>query len=151
LALIGVCLSTFLLLLPGYMHVGHVRFGVHSLLFAAVGIIVGVQLASMGLIASLFGARESFWYDSGRLQRIRRLLTIDRGCATGGAMIAAALIGFVIAISSWARAGYGDLTVENEMRLVIPSMLLGVVGLQFALTCFLVELLGRPARPHHDD
>ena len=145
LALIATCLVAFVILLPGFLTIGEVRLGINSLLFAAIGIIVGFQLTSMGLIASLFGVRESYWQDTRRLQHVKRWLTIDRGCILGGLMILSGIIGLGLAVLSWANVGYGDLAVETEMRLIIPSMLAAVVGLQFMFTCFLVELLGRPA------
>jgi hypothetical protein len=144
LALLALSLAAFAVLLPGFLRIGDVRLGVNSLLFAGIGIIIGFQLTSMGLIASLFGVRESYWQDSGRLDRIRRWLTIDRGCLIGGSMIFGGLIGLASAVWGWARLGFGDLAVEPMMRVIIPSMLLGVVGLQFTFTCFLTELLSRP-------
>jgi hypothetical protein len=144
LALIAASLAAFLVLLPGYVTIGDVRLGVNSLLFAAIGIIVGFQLTSMGLIASLFGVRESYWQASGRLGRVKRWLTIDRGCIVGGSMILGGLIGLASAVWGWARLEFGDLAVESAMRVIIPSMLLGVVGIQFMFTCFLTELLSRP-------
>lgn len=147
LALIAASLAAFLVLLPGFVTIGEIRLGVNSLLFLGFGIIVGFQLTSMGLIASLFGVRESYWQGSGRLERIRRWLSIDRGCIIGGTMIVAGLIGLASAVWGWARLDFGDLAVEPMMRVIIPSMLLGIVGLQFMFTCFLVELLSRPAGP----
>ena len=147
LALIAVSLAAFLILLPGFVTIGEIRLGVNSLLFLGFGIIVGFQLTSMGLIASLFGVRESYWQGSGRLTRIRRWLSIDRGCIIGGTMIVGGLIGLASAVWGWARLDFGDLAVEPMMRVIIPSMLLGIVGLQFMFTCFLVELLSRPAGP----
>jgi glycosyltransferase involved in cell wall biosynthesis len=144
LALVAACLLAFVVLLPGFLSIGDVRLGVNSLLFSAIGIIVGFQLTSMGLIASLFGVRESYWQDTGRLQRVKRWLTIDRGCFVGGLMILSGIVGLGFAVWSWASVGYGDLSVETEMRLIIPSMLSAVVGLQFMFTCFLTELLSRP-------
>jgi len=149
LALIAASLAAFLVLLPGFVTIGEVRLGVNSLLFLGFGIIVGFQLTSMGLIASLFGVRESYWQGSGRLHRIKRWLSIDRGCIIGGTMILAGLIGLASSVWAWARLDFGDLAVEPMMRVIIPSMLLGIVGLQFMFTCFLVELLSRPAGPRN--
>jgi hypothetical protein len=150
LALIVLSLSAFLALLPGFVTLGEVRLGVNSLLFAGIGIIIGFQLTTMGLIASLFGVRESYWQGSGRLNWINRWLTIDRGCIIGGSMMFCGLAGLLFAVWNWARTGFGDLTVEAEMRVIIPSMLLGVVGLQLMFTCFLIELLNRPPNGRRD-
>lgn len=146
LALLVAALCAFIFLLPGYQMVAGARLGVHSLLFAGAGVLIGSQLVSFGIVASVFGVRESYWFSSGRLDRIRRLFTIDRGCAVGGLMIAAGLAGALFAVSIWARSGYGDMRVEQLMRITIPSVLLAAVGLQLMFTCFLVELLAHPKK-----
>jgi hypothetical protein len=146
LTLLVVSLAAFLYLLPGYKVLGSARLGVHTLTFAGFGVLVGVQLASFGLIASVFGVRESFWLSSGRLDRFKRWLTVDRGIIVGGAFILAGIVGAGAAFWAWALGGYGDLSVERSMRIVVPASVIGVVGIQIVFTCFLFELLNRPSQ-----
>ena len=146
LALLAAGLASFLAVLPQDQTIGGVTFGVHTLLFSGAAILLATQLMSFGLLASLFGVRERYWRGSGRLMRIRRLLSVDRGCLVGAAMIALGLAGTVAAFGSWAGTGYADMDPAALMRLSIPSVLLCGVGLQLMLTCFLVELLSHPAR-----
>jgi glycosyltransferase involved in cell wall biosynthesis len=146
LALLALGLAGFLALLPSDQAIGGVRFGVHSMLFAGAAILIGVQLVAFGLVASCFGARERYWTESGRLQKIRSLLSIDKGCLAGGAMMLAGLAGAVVAFASWAGAGFSDMDPEALMRISIPSVLAAGVGLQVMLTSFLIELLSQPAR-----
>ena len=145
MALLG--LIAFAVLLPGYQIVGDVRFGVHTLLFAGAAILIGGQLMSFGLLASVFGVREKYWFADGRIERLRRFLSVDTGCIVGGLMILAGAAGAVFALLRWAGAGYGDMQVESLMRITIPSVLLGAVGLQLIFTTFLMELLSHPRRP----
>jgi glycosyltransferase involved in cell wall biosynthesis len=145
LAVLG--LIAFAALLPGYQIVGDVRFGVHTLLFAGAAILIGGQLMSFGLLASVFGVREKYWFADGRIERLRRFLSVDTGCIVGGLMILAGVAGAVFALMRWAGAGYGDMQVESLMRITIPSVLLGAIGLQLIFTTFLMELLSHPRRP----
>jgi hypothetical protein len=146
LALFATGLLGFLGLLPHDQTVGNVRFGVHSLLFFGAAILVSAQLMSFGLLASIFGVRERYWLEGGRLLAIRRFLSVDRGCILGGVMMALGVVGSIVAFGSWADAGYADMNPEDLMRISIPSVLLSAVGLQLALTCFLAELMSHPAR-----
>lgn len=147
LALLGVSLAAFLYLLPGFKMLGPVRLGVHTLTFAGFGVLVGVQLSSLGLIASVFGVREQIWSSSSRFERFRRQwLTIDRGMIVGGLLLLTGIGGAIASFWIWAARGYGDLSVENQMRIVVPASVLSVVGIQIAFTCFLFELLERPQR-----
>jgi hypothetical protein len=140
-------LVAFAVLLPGYQVVGHVRFGVHTLLFAGAAILIGVQLMSFGLLASVFGARENYWLGGGRIERLRRFLSVDRGCILGGLMILAGIAGAAFAFLRWSAAGYGDMQVESLMRITIPAVLLCAVALQLIFTTFLLELMSHPRRP----
>ena len=102
---------------------------------------------SFGLLASVFGVREKYWLAHGRIERLKRFLSVDTGCILGGLMILAGAAGAVFALLRWAGAGYGDMQVESLMRITIPSVLLGAVGLQLIFTTFLMELLSHPRRP----
>ncbi len=146
LGLFALSFAIFLGLLPGDVAVGSVRFGVHSLLFAGAGMLIGAQMMSFGLLAGLFGVRERYWSAGRGLERARALLTIDNGSLIGGAMILAGLGGAVVAVASWAGAGFSDMNPEMLMRVSIPSVLSAGIGLQLLLTAFLLELLSHPAR-----
>ena len=146
LALLILSLAAFIYLLPGFKLLGSTRLGVDSLTFAGFGVLVGVQLASLGLIASVFGVRESYWFTSNRLERVQHWLTVDRGVIVGAALVFAGITGAIAAFWAWAARGYGDLSVERELRIVIPASVAAVVGIQIIFTCFLFELLRRPAR-----
>lgn len=146
LALLVMSLAAFAALLPGDLTIDGVRLGVHSLLFASSAMLIAVQLMSFGLLASLFGARERYWPITPRLARLRSWLTIDNGCVAGGGMMALGVIGAVWALGSWAATGFSDMNPESLMRVSIPSVVLAAMGLQVALTSFLIELLSQPAR-----
>jgi glycosyltransferase involved in cell wall biosynthesis len=146
LGLFALSFVALLGLLPGDVTIGSVRFGVHSLLFAGAGMLIGAQLMSFGLLAGLFGVRERYWSAGRGLSRVRALLTVDRGCLAGGAMMLAGLGGAIVALASWAGAGFSDMDPETLMRLSIPSVLAAGLGLQLMLTSFLLELLSHPAR-----
>jgi len=139
LALVGLVLLA--VLLPGNVAVGSVRLGVHTLLFAAAGIIIGAQLMSFAVLARLFGVRERLWPSSPRTELARRWFTIDRGCVAGGLMLVTGLAVAVAALMGWAGRGYGDMDAEGLMRLAIPSVLLCSLGVQALVTGFFATLL----------
>ena len=146
LVLFALSLAVFLGLLPGDVTLGSVRFGVHSLLFAGAGMLIGAQMMSFGLFAGLFGVRERYWSAGRGLERARGLLTIDKGSLVGGAMMLAGLGGALVALIDWAGAGFSDMNPDMLMRISIPSVVCAGLGLQLMLTAFLLELLSHPAR-----
>ena len=128
-------------LLPGSVHLGSVTLGVHTLLFAAAGVVIGAQLMSFAVVARLFGVRERLWPTSPRIELARRLVTIDRTCALGAALLVTGLAIAVVAVGGWAGRGFGDMDVEGTMRLAIPSVLLCALGVQALVTGFFTALL----------
>jgi hypothetical protein len=139
LALIGFVLLTALL--PGSLRIGSVTLGVHTLLFAAAGVIIGAQLMSFAVVARLFGVREKLWPSSPAIDHARRWFTIDRMCIAGAIMLAAGIVIAAIALGGWAGHGFRNMDVETTMRLAIPSVLLCALGVQAVVTGFFTALL----------
>lgn len=140
-ALAGIGTAGLAALLPGALQLGDVRLDIHTMLFAAAAVIIGVQLMSFAVMARLFGVREGFWSGSNKLDAARRWLNVDRGCISGGLVFCAGVLLAVIALGGWASEGFGDMVVGGTMRLVIPSVLLCSVGIQIVFTSFMVGLL----------
>lgn len=139
LALVGAVLLAALL--PGSVHVGSVTLGVHTLLFAAAGVIIGAQLMSFAVVARLFGVRERLWPTSRRIELARRWFSIDRTCIAGAGLLVAGIAIAAVAVGGWAGRGFGDMDVEATMRLAIPSVLLCALGVQALVTGFFTALL----------
>ncbi len=145
-ALAGVGAAGVAALLPGAVEIGDVRLDVHTMLFAAAAVIIGMQLMSFAVMARLFGVREGFWTGGRGLDLARRWLSVDRGCVMGGIVFAAGAALAVFALGGWATSGFGDMAVGATMRLVIPSVLLCAVGIQIVFTSFMVGLLDQGGR-----
>jgi hypothetical protein len=145
-ALLGTGLAALLWLLPGAQKVGGVEFGVHTFLFAAGAVLMGLQLMGFAVVARVFGIRENYWPSGPSVERAQRLLTVDRGCIAGGVSLLGSIILAGMAISSWAGSHYGSMDPSGLMRLAIPSVLLGCSGMQIMFTSFLLGLMQQPAR-----
>jgi glycosyltransferase involved in cell wall biosynthesis len=140
-ALAGIGLVLLIALLPGSLRLGSVTLGVHTLLFAAAGVIIGAQLMSFAVVARLFGVRERLWPTSPRIELARKWFTIDRTCVAGAIMLAAGIVIAAVALGGWAGTGFHNLNVEGTMRLAIPSVLLCALGVQALVTGFFTALL----------
>ncbi|WOK35345.1 glycosyltransferase family 2 protein [Sphingomonas sp. C3-2] len=146
LALMALGVAVLAMLLPGDVHAGGITLSIHTLLFAAASVLIASQLLSFGMLASHFGVRERYWLAGPMLTKVSAWLSIDRACIVGGTMMLIGFAGAVAALASWAAGGFSATRPEMLMRLSIPSTLLLGVGLQLALTSFLLELLSHPAR-----
>jgi hypothetical protein len=144
LALLTVGLLGVLGLAPGDAHVGGLALGVHTMIFAAMAALMGSQLIGLSLMARRYGVIAGLWPESGMMRRVRNWFTVERACIAGGMMLTGGIVGAVAATAIWAAQGFGDMNPASLMRLTIPSMLLGCIGLQTAVTAFFIGLLDQP-------
>ena len=144
LALAG--LAGVLGLIGGDVNIGVVEFGVHTMIFAAMAVLMGSQLIGLSVMARRYGAIAGMWPESGLMRRVRNWFSVERACILGGLMLTGGIAGGITATAIWASSGFGDLDPSALMRLTIPSMVLGCVGLQMVVTAFFIGLLDQPRR-----
>ena len=133
-------------LIGGDVKLGDVEFGVHTMIFAAMAVLMGSQLIGLSVMARRYGTIAGMWPESGMMRRVRNWFSVERACILGGLMLAGGFAGGVAATVNWAAHGFGDMDPAALMRLTIPSMLLGCVGLQMVVTAFFIGLLDQPRR-----
>ncbi|MGN7158911.1 glycosyltransferase family 2 protein [Sphingomonas sp. SAFR-052] len=144
LALLFAGLGATAMLATGDVAMGGVAFGVHTMIFATMAALIGAQMVGLAVLARLFGIRTGMWPESRGMRRVRGSFTVERGCIVGALSLLAGLAGGVTATMVWAQAGFGPLVTGELMRLTIPSMLLGCLGVQIAATSFFAGLLDQP-------
>ena len=146
LALAAVGLIGVLGLIPADIHIGKVELGVHTMIFAAMAVLMGSQLIGLSVMARRYGTIAGMWPESGMMRRVRNWFSVERACILGGLMLGGGIAGGITATAIWVSSGFGDLNPAALMRLTIPSMLLGCVGLQMVVTAFFIGLLDQPRR-----
>ncbi|MCW4461661.1 glycosyltransferase family 2 protein [Sphingomonas sp. BT-65] len=131
-------------LIPGDIRIGEVELGVHTMIFAAMAVLIGSQLVGLSVLARRYGVIAGMWPESGLMRRIRNWFSVERACVAGGLMLVTGLGGAIAATLAWASAGFGDMNPAALMRVTIPSMLLCCLGVQTAVTAFFAGLLDQP-------
>ena len=141
LALIAAGLLGLAALLPGDLRLGGVELGVHTMIFAAMAVLMGAQLVGLAVVARRYGAIAGLWPESGPMRRLRDAFSVERACLGGGLLFLLGLGGALAATLSWAAHGFGDMNPAALMRLTIPSMLAACLGVQTVVTAFVVSLM----------
>lgn len=144
--LTGVGLAVLAWLLPGPRVVGGVGLDVHTMLFAAAAVLLGVQSLLFAVFTKTFASEAGLLPRDPRVERLYRYVTLETGLVVGGAVLVAGVALAGLAVSSWARTGYGAMDVGRTMRLVIPATLLMVLGAQGVLASFFLSVLGMKRR-----
>lgn len=136
-----VSLVVMLALALGPLTVGRVSFDVHTQLIAGVGVVLGSQCFTFGLLA------KDFAIGAGLLPPDRRLTTmLDRVPLEAALLTALVLMllggaGVVIAVLIWDRLNFGDVAGNDMMRVVVPAVTAMAVGFQIGLAGFFRSIL----------
>jgi glycosyltransferase involved in cell wall biosynthesis len=139
-------LTGMMALMPDGFRIGRVEFSIHTMIFAAMTILIGSQLIGLSVLAGRYGVIAGMWPESVVMRHVRNWFSVERACLIAAAMVVTGLGGAITAAVIWADTGFGAMTPAALMRITIPSMLLCCLGVQIALTAFFAGLLDQPKR-----
>jgi glycosyltransferase involved in cell wall biosynthesis len=126
--------------------VAGVTLDVHTLLYAAVAVIIGYQAVVFALFTKVFAISERLLPEDVRLNRLFRYVTLETGLVVGLLLLAGGFAGSIYALSSWDARAFGPLDPSQTLRLVIPSATALTVGFQTVLSSFYLSVLGLKRR-----
>jgi glycosyltransferase involved in cell wall biosynthesis len=133
LALIGVAASAALLPTPR----------VHTLIYAAMLVVVGYQTVIFAAFTKIFAINEGLLPEDPRLNRVFRFVTLEVGLAAGALMLIAGIAGSIFALVVWEQTSFGALDASAlAMRIVIVSSSAIALGVQTVLSSFFFSILG---------
>ena len=144
LMLAGVLIGAWLL--PGARTLGGVTFDVHTLLYAAVGVVIGFQSVVFALFTKIFGVTEGLLPEAPGLNRAFRYVTLESGLAAGIGLITCGLGASIYALGDWGGQAFGNLDPRQMLRVVIPGATALLLGFQVVLSSFFLSVLGLKRR-----
>ena len=128
-------------LVPGPLTLGHVTLDVHTLLFAAVAVLIGFQSVSLAVLSKFFALRAGLRRPEAGFDDWFRHVTVESGLVAGGVLVVIGLTLSVDAVWIWGDRGFGHLQPAETLRWVIPGALCLVLGCQMILTSFFLGVL----------
>jgi len=134
------------LLLRGPLHLGAVTLDVHTLLFAAISVLIGFQSVAFALFTKVFATQTGVLPPDEKFQRWFRWINLEKGLAAGGLLVIAGLVLSLRAVGLWGAHRFGDLSPGELLRWVIPGGALLTLGCQVVLVSFFLSILGLPLR-----
>lgn len=128
-------------LLPGPRTVANVTFDIHTLMYAAVAVVIGFQSVLFWVFAKIYGMREGIvpwdpWFRS-----LLRVASLENGLIVGGILLLIGVSLAIYALGSWDAGGFGALRPADTMRLVIPSATAILLGMHIAYGAFFISVL----------
>jgi glycosyltransferase involved in cell wall biosynthesis len=140
LMLLGVLLGGWLL--PGPRTVRGVTLDIHTLLFAAMAILVGFQSINFAAFTKIFGITEGLLPEDPRLNRVFRYVTLETGIAVGALLVLSGVAMWAVGLTDWSDAHFGPLDPAKMLRIVIPGIVSLTLGFQVILSSFFLSVLG---------
>ena len=131
-----------LLLLPRSRMVAGIQFDVHTLLYAAMAVLLGFQSVVFATFTKVFAISEGLLPEDLRLARLFRHVKLETGLLAGCTLIAFGLAVTLMAVGSWAWLRFGALDPVRTLRLVIPAALSLTLGFEVVLSSFFLSVLG---------
>ena len=146
IALFGLGIALDAALLPGPISIGNIVFDVHTMLFAAMAILIGFQSVVFATFTKIFAISEGLLPEDARLTRMFKYITLEVGLVAGTLLILAGAGAWVLGLEYWRIRQFGPLDPEKTLRIVIPGVVFFTLGFQVILSSFFLSVLGMSRR-----
>lgn len=131
-----------LLLMNGMLKIGKYYLDIHTMLFASLCIIVGLQAVFFSLFSRLTAANMRLNTSSLGQVRFFKFFTLERGLLLGLLLACIGCGGTVYAFLFWMGQSFGPLIPTTMMRVLIPSFTFLISGVQIIFASFFASMLG---------
>jgi glycosyltransferase involved in cell wall biosynthesis len=139
LMLVGLLLGGWLVVGPRV--IGAVTLDVHTLLYAALAVVIGFQAIVFAIFTKVFAVSEKLLPEDPRLNRMFRYVTLETGLLVGSLLLVVGLAASIYAFTGWRTRGFGPLNPSHTLRLVIPAAMALTLGFQIVLSSFFLSVL----------
>jgi glycosyltransferase involved in cell wall biosynthesis len=146
LVLLASGLFGVILLLPGPFFFGKVGFDIHTFVMACLSMVVGVQAISFSVLARDFSARFNIIPVSLHSSRVIRKLSVENILLFSLVLVVFGFVGIGWCMFQWASVDFGQLLYYQLLRMLILSMTGIVIGLQIALSGFMLSVIRIPVK-----
>ncbi len=140
LMLLGLIMSLFIIRGPVDMF-NQVYFDTNTLLYAGAFIIVGYQAVSFGIFTRAYAVQAGFLPAKDALTKAFKMFSMEFGLVIGVIILFAGMGGTFYSLYQWEQSHFGQLEYSKTLRIVIPSVVAIILGLQTVLSSFLISVL----------
>jgi glycosyltransferase involved in cell wall biosynthesis len=140
LMIIGLLVGAWLI--PGPRKIGVAVLDVHTLLYAAIAVLLGFQSIAFAVFTKIFAVSEGLHPPDATMDRMFRYINLELGLLAGGLLSILGLAISLFAIHTWSSRHFGALDVTHTLRLIIPAALCLTLGVQTIFSSFFLSILG---------
>lgn len=144
LILTGSLVSGWLLVGPRIVE--GIVLDVHTLLYAAMAVVIGFQTVVFAVFTKVFGITTGLLPEDPRLNKLFRYVTLEVGLLTGAILLLAGVALSMYAFVFWRVHAFGPLDPSRMLRTVVPAVTLICLGFQVLFSSFFLSVLGLKRR-----
>lgn len=139
LIIFGALLQTALSMGP--LSLGVLALDIHTMLYSAAMMILGLQMSVFWIFTRLIGWRDGFLPAPKRAVRWLFERSLEFGLVAGTLLLLCGLLIGIRASFDWAFHGFGALNPTDVMRAVIPSVTLMLSGAEIAFASCVLSVI----------
>jgi glycosyltransferase involved in cell wall biosynthesis len=128
-------------IIHGPVTIGSSKLDTNTLLYAGTAVVIGFQALVFGLLTRVYGMVGGFLPPRPSLQKLAEQGALERGLVAGLLVFVAGIALGIFALLRWKGAHFGLLVYPDILRIVIPSAVAIIVGLQIVLGAFFLSVL----------
>lgn len=143
LIILILSIIVFITLLLGSIYYNNVGIDIHTLTYIGFFIILSYQLIILAVFSKIYAVNQGLIPVRKKFLSVFNYITLERGILAGIILFAAGFVFAGILYSYWADLNFGEITdFSYTFRLLIPSIVLMVTGVQTIFTSFMLRLIG---------
>ncbi len=139
--LLGIGLLGMLVLETGPVRLFGATLDIHTLLYAAVLVVVGYQSILFWVFCKTLNRTQVMLSPDPSFDRLDDRITLEGGLLFALALLVVGLGLGLVATAGWTQTGFGDLQPNHTMRLAIPSATLILLAVSTASMSFFLSFL----------
>jgi len=129
-------------LFGGPRNIGNLSLDIHTMLYAAMAILIGFQSIAFAVFTKVFAISEGLLPEDPRLNTLFRYVNLETGLIVGFTLAVAGLAGSIYAVDLWGESAFGPLNPSRTFRMVIPAVSTLTLGCQIIFASFFLSVLG---------
>lgn len=133
----------FSLLFFDTVFIGSISFGIHTMTYLAVLILLSIQLISFYLVSKIYAVNRGLVPINKSYNNIFTYINLERGIFFSAILIATGIALSVKLLLIWGSVQFSEITdLKTTFRILIPAVLFLVVGFQSLFLSFVFSTLG---------
>lgn len=141
LLLLTLGTAASVMIIKGPLVINGVGFDIHTMLYAAGGTILGLQLILFSILARAVGCVKNVLPMTPNFRRFLHVFTLERGIVCGLTIGLAGLLVAIYSVEIWVAAQLAALDPQAMMRVAIPSVTLMLAGAEIIFASFILSFI----------